>query len=151
MVEIDMNKEPTDSMLTGIHLWEVKGCKSERSSKGDPMLTVTLRTFNQENEYELVDRIMLAGNGWALGKPKLIALGMEPTFKGDLDPLDFIGRKVWLATHVEEREALATRGANAGKMMTFRNMRVDVSQLTHKGYQPEALVPQGATVEDGPF
>lgn len=149
MVEIDMNKEPADAMLTGINLWEVRACKSERSQKGDPKLVVKFQAVG--TEIELTDHIMLGGGGWGIGKAHLLALGVPPGYTGSLDPLDFIGRKVWLATHVEERQGLATKGPNAGKMMTFRNLRVDINALENKGYQAEANVPAGATrTGDGP-
>lgn len=149
MVEIDMTKEPTDSMLTGINLWEVRSCKSDRSQQGDQKLVVKLQAVG--TEVELTDHIMLTGKGWGIGKAHLLALGMAPDFKGSLDPLDFIGKRVWLATHIEEREALATKGPNAGKMQKFKNLRVDINALENKGYQAEANVPAGATrTGDGP-
>ena len=147
MVEINMNMETPDGLIVGVNLWEVRACRSDRSQAGDPKLVVEFAAVGVD--IKLTDHIMLGGKGWGIGKEHLIALGVAPGFSGNLDPLDFIGRKVWLATHVEEREALATKGPNAGKMQTFRNLRVDINQLGHKGYQAEADVPPGATVRSG--
>lgn len=141
MVRINMNKEVTDGMLVGIHLWEVRACKDARSQSGELKLQIELQAVGTETK--LTDHIMLEGKGWGIGKAHLIALGIDPTADADIDPLDFIGKRVWIATHVEEKEALATRGANAGKMMVFKNLRVDLKQLDSLGYQHESKVPNG--------
>lgn len=146
MVEIDMNKEPTDGMPVGINLWEVRRCQADKSQSGDQKLVIEFASIGTQDPVKLIDHLMLAGRGWGLGKEHLIALGVPAGFTGNLDPLDFIGRKVWLATHVEERPGIATKGPNAGKPITYRNLKVDINALKHKGYQAEADVPAGVTV-----
>ena len=139
-MEIDMNKEPETGLLVGTHLWEVRGAKIEKSQKsGEPMLVLKLKC----GEIELTDRAMLGGGGWGIGKAKLIALGMSPTFKGSLDPLDFIGRKVWIATVKGQFEGLDKK---TGAKKTIYKMEVDIDQLANAGYQEHEKIPEGAVV-----
>ena len=144
MVEIDMTKEPTDGFLVGINLWEVVACKSGKSQAGDAKLEVKFRAVGTETE--MVDHLMLVGKGWGIGRAHLTALGLPLDFKGALDPLDFIGKKLWLATHVEERPGVDRA---TGEPRKFKNLRVDIDRLAFKGYQPEADVPVGCVAPTG--
>ncbi len=137
-MELDMNREPVSALLTGINLWTVKSAKIEKSQKsGTPMLVLEFKC----GEYELKDRAMLAGGGWGIGKAKLIALGMSPTFTGNFDPLDLIGRKVWIAT-VEGTFAGVDKKSGAPK--NFKKLEVDIGQLKHAGYNLPEEIPAGA-------
>lgn len=134
-----MNREPESNALIGTNLWTVRESRVEQSkSSGENMLVLKLKCGNAE----LTDRAMLGGGGWGIGKRKLIALGLAPTFSGPLDPIQFIGTKVWCATKEEEYQGIDRK---TGKVRTFKSLKVDVDQLTHAGYQPEADVPAGCT------
>lgn len=139
MVDIDMSREPESNLLVGTHLWTVKNARVEKSkTSGENMLVLTLKS----GESEMTDRAMLGGGGWGIGKKKLLALGLPADFKGALDPIQFIGAKVWCATKIEPYQGIDKK---TGQPRTFQSLKVDVDQLTHAGYQPEAMVPAGCT------
>lgn len=144
MVEIDMNKEPDSGFLFGTNLWEVVKISSDKSrNSGERMLRIKLRC----GEIELDDIAMLGGKGWGIGKNKLIALGVDPTFQGNLDVTELIGRKVWVATVKGRFEGL---DRNTGEKKWFDKCEVDINALRCSGYQPEAEVPHGVVVPTGP-
>lgn len=132
MVQIDMN-EPDRDLNPGIDLWSVIASSEERASSGNKMIKLKLARVSHPNEH-LFDNIMLSGGGWPIGKGKLQAL-LPADFKGDLDPLDFIGRRLWVATGVE-----TYNGRDSLKVM--------IDQLKHKGYQREDDVPPGCVVPE---
>lgn len=137
-----MTREPESGLLLGTYLWEVCGAKVERSSKtGEYMLVLKLKC----GEHELTDRAMLGGGGWGIGRKKLIALGLKPDFKGNLDPVEFIGRRVWVATVKGEWQGIDKK---TGAPRTFTKMEVDINQLDLAGYQAEQNVPAGATLPE---
>ena len=137
-MEIDMTREPESGLLIGTNLWEVRGAKIERSQKsGENMLVLKLKC----GEHDLTDRAMLGGGGWGIGKNKLLALGMAPDFKGSLDALDFIGKKVWIATVEGSFEGIDKK---TGAKRTYKKMEVDIDQLERNGYQAADRVPAGA-------
>jgi hypothetical protein len=138
MVEIDMNREPESNLLLGTNLWQVAACKQERSkSSNEPMLRIKFKC----GANELNDVAMLGGKGWGIGKAKLIALGLSPTFSGNLEPLDFVGRNVWIATVLGSFEGVDKK---TGNRKTFQKLEVDIGQLEHAGYQAADKVPAGA-------
>jgi hypothetical protein len=136
MVHVNMSKEPESRVVTGINLWEVRDAKLERAASGARgwMLSYTLKF----RDAELKDRAQLEGNGWYFGRPKLLAMGLPLAFDGDIDPLDFIGKKVWLATIGKKDISTKT-----GKPTEYTI--VDETQLD-RGYQHADRVPDGATV-----
>jgi hypothetical protein len=141
MVRINMQDEGGSALIQGINLWTVRSAKIELSkSSGDPMLKLELFY----NDAKLYDMAMLAGRGWPIGRRKLLALGMPADFQGELDPLDFVGKRVWIATVLENY----TNGDKSGT-----RMKVDIQQLSYSGYQPESMRPAGAVHpdDDAPF
>lgn len=146
--DIDMTQESGGEMLAGVNLWTVTSASVERSkSSGMPMLVLKMRCGG----VEMTDRAMLDGGGRDIGRRKLLALGVPPTFKGRLDETEFIGRKVWAATIVKSE----TWQGKDGTPKTGRKMEVDINQLEHAGYQAEANLPPGASlpadVDETPF
>ena len=139
MVEINMAKEPESGLLVGINLWEVRDCKPDRSQAGDPKLAFKFKC----GEVELQDSAMLVGKGWFYGRKKLIALGLAEDFVGNFDPLDFMNRRVWIATIKREWEYTDPK---TGQTKRGVGIQVDGSQLKFAGYQPENDVPPGANV-----
>lgn len=142
MSEIDMGRE---AELTGINLWTVVSWKRAKTQAGDLKATVKFKC----GEYDLTADILLGGKGWARGRDHLTALGVPLDFKGQVEDLPIQGKRVWIATHIEEREDIARSGPDAGKMVKYRNLRVDGNQLSHRGYQAEANVPAGCTAPAG--
>lgn len=140
MVEIDMTHEG-DDMLVGVNLWDVNRAYFKKSQKGDDMLVLELGNGNAK----LVDRLMIQGRGWPIARKKLLALGMPEDFRGALDPVQFINRRVWVATKIDEREGIDNR---TGAKVTYRNLAVDVNALRCNGYQPEAELPAGCVMPD---
>lgn len=145
MSEIDMTR-PVE--LTGTHLWTVQSFKRGKTQAGDLKVIVTYKC----GEYDLEDSILLQGkpNSIKIGRDHLAALGVPSDFNGNIEDLPIQGKKVWICTHIEEREDIARSGPNVGKTVTYRNLRVDINTLSHRGYQPEANVPAGCTLPAGP-
>jgi hypothetical protein len=132
MVHIDMT-QPDREMRPGVDLWEIVKCNPDRSSKGDPMLKIELARVSDPSD-RVSDNIMLAGKGWGIGKAKLGAL-LDPGFNGDLDPLDFVERRLWVETGVEDYVSKAGKPGQA--------LRVLIAGLKHAGYQRENDPPPG--------
>lgn len=140
MVEIDMTK-PDRDLTPGVDLWRIAECVSRRSSGGDRMLAVKFRRVADDGDH-LFDNIMLEGPGWGIGKSKLGAL-LPKDYKGDLDPLDLVDRRLWVETTVDEYQ---------GK----QRLKVDIQGLKHCGLQAEDDPPPGAVpslmhADDTPF
>jgi hypothetical protein len=140
MVKIDMTKEG-DDMLVGVHLWDVTAAFEKPSSKGAPMLVLELRC----GEVKLTDYLMLSGYGWTFTKNKLRALDVPHDYSGEIDPVKFINKRVWVATHVSEREGVDRK---TGEKRKFRNLAVDTEQLRFSGYNHESDVPAGCTMPE---
>jgi hypothetical protein len=137
LIQINMD-QPTGG-LVGTHLWEVKSATPGTSKKGDNMLTVVYKCWplGHTSEAEFRDIIMLTGPGFAIGKPRLQALGIMQT--GVFDLTELIGRKVWIHT-IEEPDTFQGKD---GQMRSVTRLRSDANKLTHKGYQPADSVPAG--------
>ncbi len=130
MVHIDTTK-PDRVLNPGTDLWEVIEAKEGKSSKGDAMLKLKLARVSDPQDH-LFENIMLAGAGWGIGKKKLGAL-VPAGFKGDLDPLDLIGRRLWVSTGVETFEGQD-------------RLRVMINDLKYAGLQPAEMVPEGCSL-----
>lgn len=129
--------------LTGTNLWTVQSFKRGKTQAGDLKVIVKYKC----GEYDLEDSILLQGKPTSIkiGREHLAALGVPADFNGSIEDLPIQGKRVWICTHIEEREMLATSGPSVGKMVTYKNLRVDINVLSHRGYQPEANVPAGCT------
>ncbi len=127
MVQIDMTR-PDRDLTPGVDLWKIIKCEPVQSRAGDPMLKVKFARVSDPQEH-IYDNIMLAGGGWGIGKQKLGAL-LEANFKGDLDPLDLVGKRLWLYTVVDTYK---------GK----DNLKVGIEELRHAGYQRADDPPPG--------
>lgn len=138
---IDLNMNQPTGGLIGTHLWTVDSATFGKSRKGDSMLTLKLSCLpNDRNEAATMsDIIMLQGPGFGIGKPKLVALGVKPNHSGPFDPLDLHGRRVWISTVEQQWEHEGKSGSR---------IAVDITQLSHKGYQPEDNVPPGCDPMD---
>lgn len=135
-----MTREPENGLLLGINLWEVRECRLDKSrNSGDAMLKIKLVSGG----FEFHDIAMLQGKGWRFGKQKLMALGLAADFKGGLDPLQFVGKKVWVATKEGSYEYLDKK---SGEKKTATKAEVDIDQLKNAGYQEREDVPEGATI-----
>lgn len=146
-----MTNEGTPDRIVGVHLWTVVTCEEATSKAGDAMLRVGLEINLTGNPVKLVDIVMLGGRGWSLGRRKLIGLGLDPSYRGALDPFSFLGRRVWVATAIDARPYLDNK---TGQMRPGSRLVVDINQLAHAGYQAEADVPPGAVqpeLSDTPF
>lgn len=108
MVRIDTDKpadQPARAPLTpGVDLWQVAKAEETTSAKsGAQMLKLEMHrvsTLTQKYPDRVFDNVMLEGGGWGIGKEKLMALLGGP-FKGDLDVLDLLNKRVWLSTGIE--------------------------------------------------
>lgn len=144
MTLIEINMEQPTGGLVGTHLWTVKSATHAHSKKGDSMIKMAFRCwapgYATESEHSCL--IMLQGPGFAIGKPRLQALGI--TSSGTLDLTELIGRKVWIAT-IEEQDSYQGRD---GKMVSTMRLRTDANQLSHKGYQPADNPPAGCNAAD---
>ena len=135
MVYIDTNK-PDRELIPGVDLWEVIQCSHSRSQAGTDMLKLKFARVSNSSDH-LFDNIMLDGGGWSIGKQKLAAL-VDPGFAGDIDPLDFVGRRLWLETGVQEYTK-----KDGGK---GQSLKVLIEGLKHAGYQREDDPPPGKSV-----
>lgn len=129
--------------LTGINLWTVTSFKRGKTQAGDLKVIVKFKS----GEYEFEDSILLAGkpNSILIGRAHLDALGAT-NYKGSVEDLPLAGKRVWIATHIEERPGVIQSGPDAGKPTVWRNLRCNVALLKSRGYQPETDVPDGCTV-----
>lgn len=125
--------EPIGDLKGGIDLWEVVKVEQKKSQKGDAMLTLDFARSRKQDD-RARDNIMLAGDGKALGRQKLAAF-LGENFKGEFDPLDLMGKRVWLSTGVE-----VYKGRD--------QLKVLIADLKHAGMQPEKDVPPGCTLPE---
>jgi hypothetical protein len=148
--DIDMTVSGGDEILTGTHLWRIASAAPERSRGGDRMLVLKLTcTRPGHADAKLTDRLMFEGRGWGIARGKLMALGIGVDFKGKLDPLSLVDRRVWVAT-VERSYSYE----KDGEKRTGKDCSVDINQLKHNGYQAEQDVPPGCDIDtyaDSPF
>lgn len=133
MVHIDTT-QPDRVLVPGVDLWEIKEAREDKSTKGDPMLSLKLFRVSNPADH-IYDTIMLAGAGWPVGKKKLGAL-VPAGFNGDLDPLDLIGRRLWASTGIETYQGRD-------------RLRVLIGDLKFAGLQPAEMVPPGCALPDG--
>lgn len=146
MPYIDMTKSGRD-LKPGVDLWRVEQCVARPSRNGDQMFEMKLARASNDQD-TILDWIMLEGGGWEIGKEKLRAYGIGPDFKGELDALSFVGKRVWAAT------AISPYTDKEGKQR--ESLKVDINELKFNGLQPENDVPPGcsapaAEVDDTPF
>jgi len=134
MVNIDMT-QPDRALVPGIDLWEIMKSEDEKSSKGDAMLSLKLFRVSNKADH-IFDSVMLAGNGWSIGKKKLGAL-LPADFKGNLDPLNLVGVRLWVSTTIDSYN---------GK----ERLKVNISELKHGGFQKAADVPPGCALPEEP-
>lgn len=128
MAHIDMNR-PDESCKPGVDLWKIVECTEKYArSSGNKMLALKMHRASGEPG-TVYDNIMLEGGGWGIGKAKLAAL-LPADFNDELDPLSFVGRKLWVETSVE-----STSGKD--------RLRVNIAGLKHNGFQAEEDVPPG--------
>ncbi len=128
MPHVNMSR-PDRDLTPGTFLWTVATSTEKTAKSGSPMFVIELR---KDDGTVVRDNIMLGGNGWSIGKPKLSALGFGSDFDGDIEASDIVGRKVW-ATVAQEEYNGRTR------------LAVDIRELTHAGYSPESDVPKGCS------
>ena len=131
MVELDMNKAAEDLPEEGVYLLEVKDAQTKTARSGSAMISVQYKM--RDRDVTVWDNIMLEGGGWKIGKPKLAALGVPSDFKGNLNPLDLVGKRVWAAL---KRDTYDGRD----------RMSVDINKLKYCGLQPESMMPEGASM-----
>lgn len=99
-IDIDLNA-PDPSLEAGVDVWQVDAVKKDVSkSSGAPMLVMTLSRVRRSTD-KIIDRIMLAGNGYDMGRQKLAAF-LAPGYKGQLRPSDLVNVRVWANTEVSE-------------------------------------------------
>ena len=134
MVHIDTT-QPDRILTPGIDLWQIIDADEGKSGKGDAMLSIKLSRVSSPTDH-LYDTIMLAGAGWGIGKKKLGAL-VDPGFKGDLDPLDLRGIRLWVSTGVE-----TYNGRD--------RLKVLIGDLKCAGIQPASMVPPGCALPEEP-
>ena len=132
-MHLDMTR-PDREMPTGTNLWRLVNVQTKTSGKGHAMLAVKFEPADGSAAH-LYDNIMLQGGGWAIGKPKLVALGVPADFQGDLDPQKLVGRRVWIDTFVQNHNGRD-------------GLKVNIQELSHAGYQPEDTPPKGVTVPE---
>ncbi len=127
MVHIDLNK-PDRELKPGVDLWEIMKASVEKSRNGDDMIKLKMFRVRSPEDH-LYDNIMLAGGGWGIGKKKLGAL-LKEGFNAELDPLDLIGKNIWVSLGIE-----AYKGKD--------RLKVLIDELKFAGFQPEDQVPAG--------
>lgn len=145
MVNIDMTA-PDPGLTPGVDLWEVIAAEEALSSGKDKMLKLKFCRVSSPGD-KLDDNIMLAGKGWSIGKRKLAAL-LSPDFKGELDVLDLVHRRLWLSTGISQWTD--SKGAVRDQL------KVMIDGLKHAGYQRAEDIPPGCTAptisaDDIPF
>lgn len=134
MVYID-SEAPDPSMEPGIDLWKVIQCEHATAQKsGAPMFKIKLARCSN-SEQHMYDIIMLGGPGRKYGIGKLRAILATASIQGDIDPLDLVGKRVWVATKIEVYTN--KQGQDAEKLA------VNSAVLRCGGYQPEQEVPDG--------
>ncbi len=117
------------NLKPGIDLWEVASMAHATSAAGNGMFDMQLRRVRKVNE-TMRHRLMFT---YGMGRQQLVALGVPPAGDQEVDPPAFIGKRVWVATLVEEFKGEPS-------------LKADIKQLSHAGFQPEADVPAGCEV-----
>lgn len=127
---------PDPSLEAGIHLWRVTKCEEGKSkSKGLNQFKVNLvRVDNSSAEFQVY--IPLEGASRKYGIPKILAF--LPGKKGPIDAVDFLDRRVWIATRIKQDK---DKDGNL-KPGEFR-LDINENLLRYKGMQPENEVPDG--------
>lgn len=113
MIDIDL-EAPNPSLEAGVDIWQVDEAKSDKSKRsGDPMIVLKLSRVRRSSD-KIVDRIMLAGGGYDMGKQKLAAF-LAPGYKGKLNLADLRNVRVYantVVTSFEGRSKLEVKPAN---------------------------------------
>lgn len=143
MADIDMSKPaPRFTLNPGVDLWEVVTAGEKKSKKsGDAMFEIELARSSKQTE-RIKEYIMLEGPGWHLGKMKLAAF-IGKDFKGQLDGLDLIGKRVWCRTRVDSYEDSKGEMRESLKIASDPKAATEFDQC---GIQHEADVPPGCTL-----
>lgn len=146
-------KKPTNPDLPpeAVYRAKVSSAKEMTSSNGNGMFVLTLVDDDRRDAPLCEDLVMLDGKGWAIGKEKLIALGLlSGDQEIDILPLDFIGRVVFVAIkHTPEKWI----GRDGDEKMAVK-AKVDATTTTPwGGYWPENDPPPGYVPpsDDAPF
>lgn len=140
MGEINMSR-PIE--LVGTHLWTVASFKRGKTQAGDLKVIVKFKC----GDYDFEDSILLEGKPTSIliGRAHLEALGVPANFDGSVEDLPIRGARVWIATHIEEREDIIRSGPDTGKPTVYRNLRCNIALLKSRGYQAESDVPAGCS------
>lgn len=163
MADIDTDKPVEQSdrrkLVPGIDLWQIVTAQETKSEKsGAAMFKIALnRVSSMRQKYpdQVIDYIMLEGGGWGIGKEKLMAVLGGP-FKGKLDALDLVNRRVWISTGTETYKTVDKK---TGEMVEREKLKVLVTDPKQSngfawcGIQHEKNVPAGCALpgEDTPF
>lgn len=126
MVYVDLDSQFTP----GIDLWEVVESRYTRGKDGtgEPRFALKFQRVSNRAD-ELFDNLMMGGAGKRIGAAKL-AVFVGEHFKGEVDPISFVGRRVWIETTIEQYNGEP-------------QLKVNIGGLKHKGYQREEDVPPG--------
>lgn len=139
MGEINMGRA---AELTGTNLWTVISWKRGNTQAGDLKAVVKYKC----GDYDFEADILLGGKGWKRGRDQLTALGVPLDFDGNVEDLPIRNKRVWIATHIESRDGVLTKGPDAGKPCVYKNLRVNGNMLKNMGYQAETDVPDGCAL-----
>lgn len=132
MVHVDMTNEGESSFEPGDYLVKVKKASFQKAESGTEMFKLELVEAASGN-FIGSDNINLSGKGWKIGREKLIALGLDSTYKGDISASDLDGKMARVTFELNKYTDPKT-----GKERT--NLRA-ASNFTHCGY----ALPDGAS------
>jgi hypothetical protein len=96
--EIDMTRPVTRGPREpGVYPVRVASAESRTSRAGNKMLSLELVDL-ETGRFVLRDYVLLSGDAWRYGRMKLLALGIDEGFRGDLDDSTLVGRVAFVAT-----------------------------------------------------
>ena len=131
MVFLDMTAPIADGPVPGTYLARVKSAISKKSGAGSEMFSVELADAATDQKL-CHDFIMLEGGGAALGRQKLLALGIPASFKAEIMAAELVGRLAYVA--LIEREYTDNKG------VLRKNLSPDINDGA-AGYWPSASPP----------
>lgn len=149
MVEVNMSAPVGGNEPEGTYLGNVSKAEEFTSRSGHPGLKLEFGCVHEGATFTVRDTIMLGGGGWGMGRARLTALGVPEDFTGNLDPLDLVGRQVYI--HLTHEEYTGRGGE------TRKNLKPNPGKGSHSGYSPEGSEAAkaecvGGAVDDGaPF
>lgn len=142
MARVNMSR-PDSDLTPGIDLWVIDTAQDKNAkTSGAPMLALKLVRDSDPAASPLYDNLMLSGKGWRYTKGKLRALGYSDDFDGEIDAFSLTGKRLWVATRVDEYDR------NDGTKGT--RLVVDTEGLRHCGFQAEHDVPPGCALPEPP-